>query len=217
MGLTDSLTYHQFHLGRMEAALRASPTGSVIAVAWHQDLFLLVGSLRGRAQVAALASRSGDGAIIAEHLIRRGIRVVRGSSHRGAAPAAKELIQAVGEGWTLAIAIDGPRGPFRVPKGGPLEIARAAGVPIVPVAARATRELRIPSWDRFRLPLPRAHVALVYGEPIVYPSSEPDAATLIARRQHLAQQLHQLDAEATRRCGRADEYPPAQRIRWPET
>jgi hypothetical protein len=123
-------------------------------------------------------------------------------------------MQAVRAGYTLAIAIDGPRGPFRLPKVGPLEIARDAGVPVVPVAARATREWRVPSWDRFRVPCPRAHVALVYGEPLWFPEGDPDGVELAHRQHRLAVALNELDAAASARVGRRDAYPPPGRLAW---
>lgn len=198
--LHASLHYHLFGVEHIRSALRTSPTGSAIFLIWHQSLFTIVGPHRGL-KVAALASRSGDGQIIADYMISMGLRPVRGSSARGAVAAAKELMQALEEGWNLAIACDGPKGPFKVPKSGPLELARRMRVPIVPIAARATREWTFKrSWDRFRLPQPRAHAAVCYGEPILYPAHDPSEAELAERVREVASRLHALEDEATRRC-----------------
>jgi len=57
---------------------------------------------------------------------------------------------ALRDGYQLAIAVDGPRGPFKRAKTGPLEMARRNRIPLVPIAVRATRELTLKrSWDRF--------------------------------------------------------------------
>jgi lysophospholipid acyltransferase (LPLAT)-like uncharacterized protein len=166
--------------------------------------------------LAALVSRSGDGALIAVHLERRGVRTIRGSSHRGAAAAAKELLSAAQDGFHPAIAIDGPKGPARQTRNGPLEIARLAGLPIVPLAARATHDIRLPTWDRLRIPLPRAHVAMLIGEPIYPPPTAPSAEVLEQRRRQLAITLNELSARAADHAGQSDRFPAARHLDWLE-
>lgn len=213
--LTSTWTYHLFGTEHLRAACRASPSGTAMMVLWHQDLLLFAGGIRGQGmRIAALISRSGDGALIAVHLESRGVRTVRGSSHRGAAAAAKELLVAAREGFHPAIAIDGPKGPAKQTRTGPLEIARLAGLPIVPMAARATHELRLPTWDRMRVPRPRAHVAVTFGEPFWPAAIAPDAATLEAKRHALAIALNQLSAEAADRAGQRDRYPASRYLAW---
>ena len=97
---------------------------------------------------------------------------------------------------------------------GPLEIARLAGLPIVPLAARSTCEMRVPTWDRMRIPLPRAHIALKFGVPRSPAASAPDAATLEAQRRALATALHDLDAEVSALVGRGDRYPAKRHLDW---
>jgi lysophospholipid acyltransferase (LPLAT)-like uncharacterized protein len=214
--LTRSLNFRTIGLDRLRRAVRMSPTGAIVACLWHQSLFAAIGAhAGGRLKVAALASLSGDGEIIADYLRRVGIRPVRGSSARGGARAAKELMTAIEEGWLLAIALDGPRGPWKEAKSGPLELARRHGLPILPVAARASRELAFKrSWDRFRLPLPRAQVAVCYGEPWLLPLAEPTPAELEARRRALAAALNRLEARASRLVGQPDAGPPAAALTW---
>lgn len=219
MGLTDSLQYRFEGLEHFRNAINRSPTRSAIFVLWHQDLLMLLGCSRksgtfGGIKMAALASLSGDGAIIADHLERRGIRTVRGSSARGAAKAAKELMTVLQEGWNLAIAIDGPRGPYKQPKDGPLEMARMFGVPMIPLAARASRELRFGSWDRFRLPMPGSKVSLVIGAASHYPPEPVDDAALFERRKDLARRLHDLEALAAGHVGQPDRYPVERHLKW---
>lgn len=208
--LTGTWTYHVFNSDRVRDACRRSPTGTVMFVLWHRNLLLLAGGVSGRGmRLAALVSRSGDGALIAVHLERRGVRTIRGSSRRGAAAAAKELLTVAQEGFHPAIAIDGPKGPALQTRTGPIEIARITGLPIVPLAARATTELRLPTWDRMRIPLPRAHVALTFGEPLWPSDRDPEAV-----RRDLAVRLYDLEAEATDHVARADRYPAARHLAW---
>jgi lysophospholipid acyltransferase (LPLAT)-like uncharacterized protein len=200
--LTGTLRSHRFGLANLRAGLAASPHGAAVCCLWHHDLLgvLAVHQRPRRFRIAALASMSGDGAIIADYLQRVGIRPVRGSSRRGGARAARELIEALDQGWTLAIACDGPRGPRRVVKPGTVEIARLTGAPVVPVAARASREFIFRrSWDHFRLPLPRAHLVAVYGAPIFFPPGPVDDAETERRCRQVGAAIEAAEAEAERR------------------
>lgn len=208
--LTGTWTYHVFGSDHLRDACRRSPTGTAMLVLWHRNLLMLAGGIRGGGmRIAALVSRSGDGALIAVHLEKRGVRTVRGSSHRGAATAAKELLTVARDGYHPAIAIDGPKGPALQTRTGPIEIARITGLPIVPLAARATSELLLPTWDRMRVPLPRAHLALTMGEPLWPSERDPDLV-----RRDLAGQLHDLEADAADRIGRSDRYPVHRHLAW---
>jgi len=211
--LTASLRVHTFGRDHFRAAALASPTRSVVLCLWHQNLLMALAPAH-TLRLAALASLSGDGAIIADFLERIGIRAVRGSSARGGARAAKELSEVLHDRYHLCIAIDGPRGPFRQAKAGTLEMARRQGVPLVPMGVRATREISLHSWDRFRLPLPRAHVAIVFGPAIWYPPEEPDAATLAARVKQVSQAINSADAQASAHAGRRDLWPVARYLKW---
>ncbi len=199
-GLLHSLHVHHYGTGNLLNGARSSATGSLIACYWHQSLLSLVAAFQDtKLKVATLASRSGDGEIITSYLNRVGIRPVRGSSARGASAAAREIMEALAEGWHVAIAVDGPRGPAQVVKTGPLEVARRNGVTVIPVAARASREIEFArSWDRFRVPLPGSHVALVYGQPIRYPEGEPTAAELAGRAEDMRARLMRAEVEADR-------------------
>ena len=208
--LTSTWTYHLFDSDHLRAACRASPTGTAVMVLWHHSLLVLAGSVRGQGmRLAALVSRSGDGALIAVHLEKRGVRTIRGSSHRGAVGAAKELLLAARAGFHPVIAIDGPKGPALQTRSGPIQLARALGLPIVPLAARATREIRLPTWDRLRIPLPRAHIAFAFGAPLW-----PDARDHETVRRDLACRLHALGARATREAGLRDAFPAARHLAW---
>lgn len=213
--LTSTWTYHLYGSDHLREACRRSPTGTAMLILWHRNLLLLAGGIRGQGMhIAALVSRSGDGALIAVHLERRGVRTVRGSSHRGAAAAAKELLVAAREGYHPAIAIDGPKGPALQTRTGPLEIARLAGLPIVPLAARATSELRLPTWDGMRVPPPRAHVVVTFGTPLWPAATTPDAATLERQRRNLATGLYDLEAQASRLAKQRDEFPTSRHLSW---
>lgn len=199
--------------GRQHAGLglRAAGRCGVVFAFWHQHLLMLMCARTSR-RMAALISRSRDGALIADLAAGFGVRAIRGSSHRGGAQAAGEALQAVREGWHLAVTVDGPRGPLKVPKPGAAEIARVTGAALVPVAARASCEWRIRrSWDRFRVPLPGARIAVVYGEPVPLPPHEPTPEELAALLARLQDAILACEREAARRVGRSDLEMPAGR------
>ena len=213
--LTNSWTYHLYDSQHLRDAIQASPSRTVMLVLWHQDLLLLAGAIRGDGlRLAALVSRSGDGTLIAYHLEKRGVKTVRGSSRKGAVSAARGLLEAGADGHHLCIAIDGPIGPAKQTRTGPLEIARNLGLPIVPIAARATREILLPTWDRGRIPWPRAHIALSFGPALHLSSTDTSRERLEELRRDLAHRLLQQGADSARRCRQPDLDPPARWTSW---
>jgi len=212
--LSRSLRYRSSGGEHVQRAMAGSPNRAVIFCLWHQSLFQVL-ARHHHQRVAALTSLSGDGTIIAAYMERIGLRPVRGSASRGGLKAARELLKAIAEGWHAAITVDGPRGPFKEVKPGPLEIARRSGVPIVPVGVRASREYSFKrSWDRFRLPLPGARVALVYGAPLWVPPEYPAPDEMFARRRALALALHRAEEEAGNAVGKYNDTPPRHCLDW---
>jgi lysophospholipid acyltransferase (LPLAT)-like uncharacterized protein len=103
-----------------------------------------------------LISRHQDGEIIARIISRFGHRAVRGSSTRGGALALRELIRLGRSGADLVVTPDGPKGPRQVAKIGVVQLAKATGLPIVPLAFSCSKKntLRagIGSWSRIHGP-----------------------------------------------------------------
>jgi len=120
--------------------------------------------------IAVIVSRHRDGEIISRMVEGIGFRTIRGSSTRGGSPALREFIRAAAEGHPLAITTDGPQGPARRCKPGAVLASARTGLPIVPVAAAASRVWRVNSWDEFFVPKHGSVVYLSYGEPIPVPA-----------------------------------------------
>jgi len=97
-----------------------------------------------------------------------GFTVVRGSSSNGGARGLATLVRRLRTGThDAAFAVDGPRGPYGVPKPGVLLAARAAGAVIVPMgSAIVGGKIFARAWDRFALAWPFARVSVVLGAPI---------------------------------------------------
>ncbi|HJQ20182.1 MAG TPA: lysophospholipid acyltransferase family protein [Gemmatimonadaceae bacterium] len=149
---------------------------SWIFVLWHHDILPLVWTHRHR-NVSVMISEHRDGELIARIAQSLGFRTVRGSTSRGAARALLEASREAESGHTLAITVDGPRGPRHSVAPGALVIAQRAGKPMVPATASASRAWTLKSWDRFVIPKPFARVIIAYGSPIrIAADSARDAA-----------------------------------------
>ena len=139
-----------------------------IYVVWHARLLLLPYLYRRRG-LYALVSRSEDGSMISGLVRRFGFVTVRGSSSHGGAGGLRALARAIGEGHSVVVVPDGPRGPREVLKAGVVVLARLTGAPVVPAALAASSEWRARSWDEFRIPKPFSRCVVRFGEPILVP------------------------------------------------
>jgi lysophospholipid acyltransferase (LPLAT)-like uncharacterized protein len=141
------------------------PDRAVILL-WHEHLPACIRAFSGKG-IDVLISRSADGDWAALACERFGYRVHRGSSSRGSTGGMRALVRAMDNGIGLAgMALDGPRGPRRIPKEGSLWLARYAGVPVVPVFVEARNSFRLKSWDRCLVPLPFSEIRVNIGAPL---------------------------------------------------
>jgi hypothetical protein len=146
------------------AALRRARAPVLFAV-WHGQLLAPLWHRR-RQGITLLVSGHRDAAVLAEAAQRWGYRVVRGSSTRGRVRGLMGLMRSLAGGGVAAVAPDGPRGPSGIVKAGAVAAAQRVGAAIVPVAACASRGVRLGSWDGFTIPLPLSRVRIVYGQPL---------------------------------------------------
>jgi lysophospholipid acyltransferase (LPLAT)-like uncharacterized protein len=125
-------------------------------------------AFRRRKTTAVLVSLSKDGAIQARALSLLGLDVVRGSSSREGARGLAALVRKVRSGERdVAMAVDGPKGPYGVPKPGAAFLAERTGAWLVPMGSAVRRgKVFERAWDRFVLPWPFTTVAIVVGEPV---------------------------------------------------
>lgn len=142
---------------------------------WHDRvlpaaLFLSARVIRrGGRKVATLASRSHDGEIATRIAAALGGLTLRGSSSRGGAAGLRGLLRAVGDGYSLALTVDGPKGPRHVAKPGAVAVARASGAPLLPLTWTSERCWHLRSWDRTAIPKPFATVEVRLEAPIEVP------------------------------------------------
>lgn len=174
--------------------LRAAGRGFIF-VLWHGRL--LAPTYYHRHQdIVTIISQSDDGEYIARVVERWGYEVIRGSSSRGGKRALYKLVRAARDGRVLAVTPDGPRGPKQKMKLGPLEIARRASSPLVPLVAASDRAWWFESWDRFLVPQPFATVRVAYGKPHEVPAD--------ANQQELERRAEKLECDLNRLLEEAD-------------
>lgn len=125
----------------------------IILTFWHAQQLMIPLGYRGKG-THILISRHRDGEVIARIVARFGHQAVRGSSTRGGAGALRELIRLGRSGADLVVTPDGPKGPRQVAKLGVIQLARATGHPIVPLAFNCSKKnssrVGIISWSRTR-------------------------------------------------------------------
>lgn len=125
----------------------------IILAFWHAQQLMVPIGYRG-AEANVLISQHQDGEIIARIISRFGHRAVRGSSTRGGALALRELIRLGRSGADLVVTPDGPKGPRQIAKLGVVQLAKATGLPIVPLAFSCSKKnssgAGIGSWSHIR-------------------------------------------------------------------
>ncbi|MCK5131492.1 MAG: DUF374 domain-containing protein [Candidatus Sabulitectum sp.] len=169
-------------LGRTWRVSRLRPStgirgNSVLYAFWHGEQLPLIFTHRGMG-IQILISRSRDGSLVSAICEKMGFKTVRGSSSRGGASAARQLVGALRKGNAVAITPDGPKGPPEIVKKGVSLISKRAEVPVVPYGVCAFPAVRLKSWDSFMIPLPFAKLVISEGKPV--PPEHCDQETLTA-------------------------------------
>ena len=125
----------------------------IILAFWHAQQLMIPLGYRGTG-THILISQHRDGELIARIIARFGHRAVRGSSTRGGAGALRQLIRLGRSGTDLVVTPDGPKGPKQVAKLGAVQLAKATGMPIVPLAFSCSKKnssrAGTGSWSRSR-------------------------------------------------------------------
>jgi lysophospholipid acyltransferase (LPLAT)-like uncharacterized protein len=166
-----------------------------IYTAWHchllSPLFYAHRYREPHPPVVLMASPSRDGEFIAEIARGLGFIVLSGSRRKGGVQTLRQMAKWFNQGHSCGMIADGSRGPARVAQKGPLYLARETQGLILPLAVAARRKVTFDTWDRFELPLPFSHLALLVGEPLwVRPDDRGPA--LESRRLELEASLNHL-------------------------
>jgi lysophospholipid acyltransferase (LPLAT)-like uncharacterized protein len=158
-------TVRRRYLNREVMERAVSGSDAQIFAFWHSRLtFARFGWFGDKGVV--LQSQHRDSRMLGRVMSRFGLGQVWGSTTRGGTSAVREVLRRIKDGYSLAIAPDGPRGPQRRVQPGVITIARMSGVPIIPFAYSARPSRRLGSWDRMTFPFPFGRAVFIYGEPM---------------------------------------------------
>src|SRR5437763_10075118 len=156
-----------------------------ILAMWHGQHFMAPFIKRARHRVKVLISRHRDGEINAVAAERLGIETIRGSGGRfdrkGGVGAFRELVDALAQGYIVALTADVPK-VARVVGLGIVMLARESGRPIFPIAVATSRRVELDNWDRSAVNLPVSRGAMVGGKAIRVALDADDAALESCRR-----------------------------------
>lgn len=143
---------------------RLTPGQAYIYSCWHDRFPIYLSSLPRLAGQVWMVLPSWSTQPMRIFALWSGVeRIVHGATgHRGA-EAKAELIQELRQGRSTVFLPDGPSRDPRKLRKGILEMALATGLEIVPMRPKASREIRLPTWDRKR---PFSRIEIDYGTPI---------------------------------------------------
>jgi lysophospholipid acyltransferase (LPLAT)-like uncharacterized protein len=181
--------------------VRMEPELPVILAMWHGQHFMAPFVRRSHHRAKVLISRHRDGEINAIAAERLGVGTIRGSGahggrhfRKGGVGAFMEMLQALKDGYNVALTADVPK-VSRVAGVGIIKLAALSGRAICPVAVATRNRIELKNWDRSAINLPFGRGAMVAGDLVRVPEGA-DEATVEAARRSLEDNLN----AATRRA-----------------
>jgi lysophospholipid acyltransferase (LPLAT)-like uncharacterized protein len=121
---------------------------------WHGRMAMHPLVWQWKKPFSMLLSQHRDGSFIRDVLGCFGIQSIEGSTSRGGARAAVQIIRALKQGVTVGMTPDGPRGPCEKVSPGIAYLAKVSGACVVAISFSQTRVKRLNTWDKFCLPVP---------------------------------------------------------------
>jgi lysophospholipid acyltransferase (LPLAT)-like uncharacterized protein len=176
---------------------------------WHGRILMMPKSWRASVPIHMLISQHRDGQLIARTVSHFGIHTVAGSTTRGGSAALRAMLKFLKSGECVGITPDGPKGPRMRASMGIVNVAKLAGVPILPATFSTSRRRLLGSWDRFAVALPFSRGVFIWGEPITV-ARDADEAALETARKAVEAGLNAITVEADRRLGLATPDPDAE-------
>jgi lysophospholipid acyltransferase (LPLAT)-like uncharacterized protein len=182
----------------------ASYSGPAVYVNWHKYVpFLCIHY--GQRQFWLLMSSAPYLEPVAMWCHWIGVTVVRSSPGERSRESLGQLISALRAGKSVALAADGPAGPAFQAKPGCVDLARSAGVPVIPLACRSRKGgSNLKRWDELYDVRKFDQIEVCYGPAIFLDPSEPDSGAL-ERVQRGLDQLEELNSQRRPPAPTADE------------
>lgn len=176
------------------------PSIQALYAIWHGEQCVVYGE-KDKENFYVLVSPSNDGEIVAQGIEVLSLKSIRASSKRNAVSGSLQILDKLKEGASVAIMVDGPRGPKGVVKDGIVNLSKLSGIPIVPVSWVSNDKtfLKFNSWDEFRVPFGFCRTVVVYGEPMYVPG-ELTKEEQKEWCQKVADELNKVGKDARENC-----------------
>ncbi len=185
----------RFTLEPADAYERGEADMPIIVAFWHGQHLIAPVARKVKHRVKMLVSKHRDGEINAIAANRLGVGAIRGSGnhgrgfiHKSGVAAFRAMLDALAEGYSIALSADVPK-VARVAGLGIVKLAQASGRPIYPSAIATSRRIVLNNWDKTTINLPFGRGAGVAAEPIKVPA-DADADALEAARRLLEDRLN---------------------------
>jgi lysophospholipid acyltransferase (LPLAT)-like uncharacterized protein len=189
---------------------------NIVVALWHDNVVLAPRCCRVF-RPTTLASRSDIGEVITAILKLQRYDVFRGGSSRGKKRRTAVLQQLVDhisqrQEVMLALTVDGSTGPARVMKPGIIALSGNTGAPIFAVHIACKPTLKLPTWDRTRIPVPFGRIVMVVEGPIRCDQALIDADEFRRLREQTQLLLDDTAERADRYLAGTSPPPPDPRL-----
>jgi lysophospholipid acyltransferase (LPLAT)-like uncharacterized protein len=169
----------------------------VLVIFWHGKYLPLFPLLQGRG-ACVFASQSLRGEIICALCRRFGHNCLMLDDHADLHPLAT-MRQAMARNQLMALAPDGPRGPYHQIKPGLIRLSGEFDLTLLPASVAAHPRLVLKHrWDRMEVPWPYARVSLAFGAPLEIPR-DLDHPSLLLWADRVREALETAEAQAMAR------------------
>lgn len=150
---------------------------SLLFCLWHEITAYCFYFYRDQNASALMeASKKGDVlAAMSRQLGYKDFRITDNPGDRTSVKGTIQFIKYLKAGHDGVVAMDGPNGPYHIPKPGALQIARKSDAMIIPLGVWYSKKIIFKSrWDKYQLPLPFSKCVLIMGEPFPIPEKLND-------------------------------------------
>jgi 3-deoxy-D-manno-octulosonic-acid transferase len=177
-----------------------------IIAMWHGQFMLLPTLARSGIPTRVMLAMHSDAEAMGEALRRFDLDLIRGAGagikgrDRGGAHAFRAAVNALNDGFSVAMTADVPPGPARRAGHGIVTLAKISGRPILPVALASSRFLTLNTWSRMTINLPMSRIGASIGE-LVHVPAGASAEELEKCRVVVEEQLNIATFDAYARAG----------------
>lgn len=140
----------------------------VILLFWHEDSYCLYPALKdSKLYIVTTKDKRGDYiSDMCNYFGYKSLRVPDASDGGNYIFKMRELINKE-DISNIAISIDGPLGPYHVPKDFPIACATFTKRRVMSISIKAKRQIRLKKrWDNFKIPLPFNQLTINFYDPI---------------------------------------------------